>query len=703
MKFCCSLLALLLFASPALAVDELGLGSSMQYLVNATDPGIGLTWTASDFADTSWTLGTFGVGYGAGAMIQTTVPTGTLSVYTRASFTIADASAVQIILLGVDHDDGYVAWINGVEVFRSASMPTGTPLWNTLPALHESSNGSLPVYVPRENISTIGVPALVDGANVIAIGVYNRGSTSSDLALVPQLRIDPTEMLILRGPYLQQGTPDKITVRWRTELASETTVRYGTSIGQLNQTTTVSGTRTKHVVPLTELTPDTVYFYSVGTPTQTLAGDDADHFFLTGPTVGSAKPTRILVLGDSGTGNGNAAAVRNAYLNYTGATHTDFWLMLGDNAYNTGTEAEYQAGVFDMYPSLLRSSVLWATLGNHDGISADSATQTGPYYDIFTLPTDAEAGGVASGTEAYYSFDYANVHFISLESFETDRSVGGDMITWLQLDLDQVTSDWIIAFWHHPPYTKGSHDSDTEPRHDDMREIALPILEDAGVDIVFGGHSHSYERSFLLDQHYGLSTTLHDSMLVDGGDGRVSSGGAYTKPLAGGTPHRGAVYVVAGSSGKISGGPLNHPAMFSSINELGSVVLDVDGLQMDVRFLNSSGTIRDSFTLLRAAPVGIGGPTAVRLTSLRSVAPNPFNPRTEIEVSLAYAARLQLTIYNLRGERVRTLANVERSAGLHRVIWSGDDDAGMAVASGVYLVELRAGGQVDRRKITLLR
>ena len=89
-----------------------------------------------------------------------------------------------------------------------------------------------------------------------------------------------------------------------------------------------------------------------------------------------------------------------------------------------GTDAEYQAAVFDTYPTLLRKTLLWPTLGNHDGGSANSGTQTGAYYDIFTLPTQGEAGGMASGTEAYYSFDYANIHFIVLDSEGSDLIAG---------------------------------------------------------------------------------------------------------------------------------------------------------------------------------------------------------------------------------------------------------------------------------------
>jgi hypothetical protein len=186
--------------------------------------------------------------------------------------------------------------------------------------------------------------------------------------------------------------------------------------------------------------------------------------------------------------------------------------------------------VFDVFPAMLRKSVLWSTLGNHDGYTADSASQTGPYYDIFSLPRSGEAGGLASGTEAYYSFDYANIHFICLESFETNRSTSGPMLTWLRNDLANTTQPWIVAFFHHPPYSKGSHDSDTEIELKEMRQNALPILENAGVDLVLSGHSHSYERSFLIDGHYGTSGTFSTAMKKNGGSGRENGTGAYRKP-----------------------------------------------------------------------------------------------------------------------------------------------------------------------------
>ena len=356
---------------------------------------------------------------------------------------------------------------------------------------------------------------------------------------------------------------------------------------------------TDHEVTLTGLQPGTTYYYGVGTARGLSAGGDADHFFMTPPVAGTSQPIRIWVVGDSGTADDNATAVRDAYLEATGSQHTDVWLMLGDNAYKSGTDAQYQRAVFDMYPDLLRRTVVWPTLGNHDGASADSPTESGPYFDMFTLPRDGEAGGLPSGTEAYYSFDYGNVHFICLDSQDTNRAADGAMMVWLQSDLADTLADWIIAFWHQPPYSKGSHDSDDEKDSNgqmkDMRETALPILEAAGVDLVLTGHSHSYERSFLLDGHYGTSDTLAPRMILDGGDGREDGQGAYTKA----SPGPGAVYVVAGSSGKKRGGPLDHPAMYISLNSLGSLVVEIDGSRLRAQFLDDTGEVTDRFTIVK--------------------------------------------------------------------------------------------------------
>merc|ERR1711974_254957 len=88
---------------------------------------------------------------------------------------------------------------------------------------------------------------------------------------------------------------------------------------------------------------------------------------------------------------------------------TNLWLWLGDNAYNVGTQYEYQTHVFDVYDDILRNHMIYPSAGNHDMSSCNALTQKGPYFDMFSLPTQGEAGGVPSNSEAHYSYDYGNI------------------------------------------------------------------------------------------------------------------------------------------------------------------------------------------------------------------------------------------------------------------------------------------------------
>ena len=139
------------------------------------------------------------------------------------------------------------------------------------------------------------------------------------------------------------------------------------------------------------------------------------------------------------------------------------------------------------------------------------------------------------------------------------------------------------------------HDSDTETELIDMRQNFLPLLESYGVDAVYSGHSHSYERSFLIDGHYRDSSTLTDDNKIDAGDGRPGGTGAYNKAAG---ANAGAVYTVAGSAGKTSDGSLDHPVMVTSKALLGSVVVDINGGRLRQRFLRDTGGVEDRYTLL---------------------------------------------------------------------------------------------------------
>jgi hypothetical protein len=83
--------------------------------------------------------------------------------------------------------------------------------------------------------------------------------------------------------------------------------------------------------------------------------------------------------------------------------------------------------------------------------------------------------------------------------------------------------------------------------------------------------------------------------------------------------------------------------------------------------------------------------------------PNPFNPHTTISYQVSLSGDVSLTIYNVLGERIRVFSFADQSAGQHRLIWDGRNDAGRLVASGLYFCRLDVGGVTKTRKMVLLR
>lgn len=514
---------------------------------------------------------------------------------------------------------------------------------------------------------------------------------------------------VTRGPYLNIGMPTGVTVRWRTDIATDSRVSFGTAPGILTAIADDGAVTTEHVVEVSGLSPDTKYFYSIGTTTAVLAGNDLSHYFRTSPAPGTKTRTLVWVIGDSGQPGLGQDRVYNAYVTRTGTAPTDVWLMLGDNAYTLGTDAQYQLAVFDPYAALLRNTVVWPTRGNHDALHAGANND---YYEIFSLPDSAQAGGVLSGCEEYYSFDYGNIHFVCLDSQGSDRSPGGDMLTWLVSDLADTAADstleWTIAYWHHPAYTRAGHDSDSVTdsggRMVQMRMNALPILEAGGVDLVLTGHSHSYERSFLIDGHYGHSSTLHDSMVVDGDDGNLFGDGAYLKPAFDQSANDGAVHAVAGSSSKLTTGALNHPVMVRSFYELGSMVLEINGNQLDAIFINDDGDVLDSFTIIKGiTATSVSDRTPGAALALNPAFPNPFSGNTRLGYTISSPGHVRLTIYDVKGRRIRRLIAEHREPGSHVIVWDGQNAHGKRVAPSVYFSVLEFGDEKRARKLVLIK
>ena len=430
---------------------------------------------------------------------------------------------------------------------------------------------------------------------------------------------------ITRGPYLQLGTQTAATIRWRTDVPTVGRVTYGLAANSLTSSTSESGSTTEHEIRLTGLTPDTQYFYSIGTTTQVLQ-QGPDQYVRTAPPAATTRKIRVISFGDTGQNpNNNQTNVRDAFLNYRGTTPTDLWLLMGDNSYD-GDDPAFQVNFFNPYrDNLLKNIMLFPVPGNHDYSNNPTlaATHNIPYFSIFSLPTQAEAGGIPSGTEEWYSFDYGPIHFIMLDGYGTRNVNGNDwrfyadtvnhpQVAWLKQDLAATTKKWKIVYQHFPPYSQGAHNSETDPDLIAIRQRINPILERFGVDMVVLGHCHSYERSYPIHDQYGPMSDFAANPSAyrfpeDNGSGRYD-GSSNSCPYKSTSEKKkqGTVYVVSGSAGALAYNPTlgPHPVMVSTERLVGgSFYFEVEDNRLDGKFIQPNPSapylISDQFTVMK--------------------------------------------------------------------------------------------------------
>lgn len=413
-----------------------------------------------------------------------------------------------------------------------------------------------------------------------------------------------------RAPYLQMAGSHRMTVRWGTATPGQGEVYYGEQPGQLSLSQRETQSTRNHRVILTGLNADSRYYYRVKQAGQWLMPQA--EWFYTSPQIGADIPIRFWVIGDPGEPRAHDAVsqVTHNWLEAharAGRPLLDFILTTGDNAYPNATNTQYESGFFKPFGNFLKNVTVWPAFGNHDA-------RRWAFYRIFDRPQNGEFGGLPSHNQAYFSFDYARAHIIMLDSEHGDLSKSSAMLAWLKQDLQQTRQDWVIVDFHHPPYTKGTHNSDNSKdsrgRMVKVREYLAPILDRAGVDLVLSGHSHDYERTALMDCHYGVSTTFATWMIKDKGVKTAQDETQYRKSHTGLSPYQGTMYLVEGSSGE--GNPVNHrhPAMVVSSAQPGSLLVDIQGQTLTGRYLTATGEITDTFTITKGvnekAPISQG-------------------------------------------------------------------------------------------------
>lgn len=531
------------------------------------------------------------------------------------------------------------------------------------------------------------------------------------------------------GPYLQSPTPNSVKVLWRTDSLTTVKVTYGTNLNALTQAVIDTAVSSRHAVKLSNLSPYTRYYYAIYNDTVLAEGGDSLHTFRTFPVSGTNTPVRVWAIGDFGKGNDKQARVRDAYANYD-SIGTDLWLWLGDNVYQDGTEAEYLTKVFDSvygYQKIMKHLPFEPSPGNHDynsiapvGSSIDPLQNTGPYFDLVDVYKNAEAGGVATGHELFYSFDYGNVHFVSLNSeigsiFSASYDWTGaspfntfttsPMSQWLHQDLQANTKPWTVVYFHQPPYTDGSHDAGSfwEIYMRAMRQNFAEIWEQYGVDLVLCGHSHVYERSYLVRGAYEEAADITVFNYVQTTSGVEAQGEAYIKYTQGTNANYGTVYVVQGNSGSSDDAPpFGHPYMYAEYGCdtcCGSLVLDIDSNRLDGRHIDMYGQEQDHFTIYKvfgAAPSGVKELADVVFDKL-SIVPNPFSNSTTVSFDLNKSELVQVNLLDALGQVVPVFEG-DMPKGNNRLEINATK---LKLAKGVYTVQLKAQDRQLSRQIVI--
>ena len=343
----------------------------------------------------------------------------------------------------------------------------------------------------------------------------------------------------------------------------------------------------KHKITLNGLEEGSSYSYSISSASLDI--DNTGRSFTT-LHKDKDKTQYIWIIGDSGQPGPDQLRVFEQMQTFMKGRMLDLWLLLGDNAYRSGTQKQYNTALFEPYKELLKNYVPWAVNGNHDA-------RRWAFYDIFEFPSEGESGGIASHDEKFYAIDQGDLHIVMIDSEESDLSKDSELSQWLEKDLKANNRKWTIALFHHPPYSDGSHKSDSSydsrGRLFAIRENIVPILEKYDVDLVYSGHSHNYERSKLMRKHYQDSSHFDKKLHFV-----QESDNSYCKALAK-TPYGGTIYTVAGSSAKTGHTKLKHPAMPFAFGKMGSVVLEVSKDYLKSNFIDIDGKISDSFTLYK--------------------------------------------------------------------------------------------------------
>ncbi len=278
----------------------------------------------------------------------------------------------------------------------------------------------------------------------------------------------------LKTPYIQSLTDSSVVICWEQLTATPARIDYGLT-PQLEFTKHDTSAVGLHLVHLSQLLSDTVYYYRIVTPTDTSLVSRFRTLSISRHTL------RLLVYGDSRTDSTAHQMVVNRMLTLNPLPA--ILLGTGDLTEN-GSDSCYQI-FFNITAGLLCQTCLFPVLGNHDIRNIDN------YFRFFVLP----------GNERYYSLRYGICIFIMLDNY-SEIQPGSAQYEWLVQTLQNAQNDPRIRHkfivFHEPPYTTNQAHSGNEQ----VQRYLCPLFEQFQVTAIFSGHIHAYEHSLVNGVHY---------------------------------------------------------------------------------------------------------------------------------------------------------------------------------------------------------
>ena len=364
---------------------------------------------------------------------------------------------------------------------------------------------------------------------------------------------------IIREPYLQNYShKGSIHLLLKTKYPSQVRVYYSQHLKSLSMHASDLMVRSDHDLLLQHLKPGIEYYYRLDYYDEKLGWlplHEAHKQFTVPDHRPFHKEFTAWILGDPGTYGAKKfhKKFKHSQLDVLEALNTfdpfnpDLVFTLGDNVYPYGSEEIFDRAFFNVYGFVMSQVPFYTSFGNQDSgiydkhqIYSISCPETkGVYYDLFSLPTKGEAGGVPSHTEAYYSVDFRSAHFVVLDTVGLECHLL-EMLDWLEQDLAKVPDHkWKIVMSHHPITDKFFKNSKKLNHLDDHVENLFftrlsKTLNKHKVDLMISGHYHRYQRTYPM-----VKDDVHSSFNV-----RVSE--ANTARYERG---EGIIYIIAGNGG----------------------------------------------------------------------------------------------------------------------------------------------------------